>query len=491
MPEILDPARHLALRLGWPVLLIKPMSKEPYTAHGVKDATVDERTILHWIERYPNANLAVACGAPGPTVLDIDEPEKAKGVLTLVDPLSPPVSVTYRGSQMFFAGTTSGTISLPYGELRGRGSYVVVPPSIHPSGKAYEWLREPRKVLPQVPDAIIGERRSAGAGEFEVPDLIPKGKRHEALKELALRLVRSGVTDVPTIVTALKAFYEERCTKTPPARANEFTDIAKWVTSTDIARRERLTEENTPTLAKKAKKATKKLGKAPDGDAPLAEHRDYVKVAAGLPGPVNVATIARAGVRQADSLTITLSNGQRIVFPRQDQITRTAWPRIVVMCTSGIADPPKLSEEEMLRVYRSMCIVADPPPERTEEDDVRDALSDYAKAADVIYHQDLSTWHGRYEAIVLCRARPEYDPRHPDREPVVLVDLQGQRYIRAGEVRKWLAASGLGMAQAAVHGRLSMIGAEYMAIDGREDRTSPQASRRTNRMLVYRLPEEL
>ena len=57
---------------GWPVLPCLPGQKVPATAHGYRDATRDERQIATWFDRHPDWNLAIATGAPGPDVLDID-----------------------------------------------------------------------------------------------------------------------------------------------------------------------------------------------------------------------------------------------------------------------------------------------------------------------------------------------------------------------------------------------------------------------------------
>ena len=58
---------------GWPVLPCLPGQKIPATAHGYRDATTDPGQITEWFGRHPDWNLAIATGAPGPDVLDVDD----------------------------------------------------------------------------------------------------------------------------------------------------------------------------------------------------------------------------------------------------------------------------------------------------------------------------------------------------------------------------------------------------------------------------------
>ena len=55
------------------MLPCQPGQKTPATRHGVRDATTDAGQITAWFGRHPDWNLAIATGAPGPDVLDVDE----------------------------------------------------------------------------------------------------------------------------------------------------------------------------------------------------------------------------------------------------------------------------------------------------------------------------------------------------------------------------------------------------------------------------------
>ncbi len=61
-------ARH-----GWPVFPCLPGQKIPATRHGFRDATTDQQQITDWFGRGFGWNLAIATGAPGPDVLDVDQ----------------------------------------------------------------------------------------------------------------------------------------------------------------------------------------------------------------------------------------------------------------------------------------------------------------------------------------------------------------------------------------------------------------------------------
>ena len=58
---------------GWPVFPCQVGQKTPATAHGHLDATTDPEQITAWFTRNPPWNLAIATGAPGPDVLDVDD----------------------------------------------------------------------------------------------------------------------------------------------------------------------------------------------------------------------------------------------------------------------------------------------------------------------------------------------------------------------------------------------------------------------------------
>lgn len=144
---------HAALRAaarGWHVFPCRPRGKEPITARGHLDATTDEHTIREWWDRTPDANLGLHCEASGLVAVDLDGPDGIAylaGAPVGVLPLTC-TTVTARGGHMLYRvpvgrrGHRSATAIEPGVDVRCNG-YIILPPSIHPSGHAYRWLVPP------------------------------------------------------------------------------------------------------------------------------------------------------------------------------------------------------------------------------------------------------------------------------------------------------------------------------------------------------------
>ena len=160
-----DAALTYAARFGWPVLATSPHDKSPLLAHGVLDASTDPGTITGWFDRHPDANVGIATGTPGPMVLDVDHPDLAPATILALHASTEALTgrSTGDGRHLYFAPADQRTRKWPWGELRGAGSYVVAPPSLHASGRAYAWTLEPG-ILEPLPGAVLELVRAAGGG---------------------------------------------------------------------------------------------------------------------------------------------------------------------------------------------------------------------------------------------------------------------------------------------------------------------------------------
>lgn len=137
---------------GWPVFPCRP-DKKPYTTHGHNDASTDPAKIDAWWRRWPQAQVAVNCGAARLVVIDLDlEPsEKKDGVATFARLAEQHdghhecalIASTPRGGRHYFYLATSHVTTcsdvLPGSgiDVRAVGGYVVLP---SPASPAREWI---------------------------------------------------------------------------------------------------------------------------------------------------------------------------------------------------------------------------------------------------------------------------------------------------------------------------------------------------------------
>jgi putative DNA primase/helicase len=182
------------IRLGFPVFPVH-LDKTPLTPHGFKDASIDPDVIRAWWEKYPNAGIGIQTGADsGFIVLDEDPRHggtESLNALTAEFGAIPdgPVSRTGGGGRHFFFSHPGGTVPNAAGlrpglDLRGDGGYIVVPPSPHPSGKTYEWIRNITDAkLPMVPGwlfRLLDEKKAPGGRKFPLSQgRIPHGQHHD------------------------------------------------------------------------------------------------------------------------------------------------------------------------------------------------------------------------------------------------------------------------------------------------------------------------
>jgi len=189
--EILRAVKFYVTKLNWPVFPVS-QTKTPLVKGGYKAASTDHGQINRWFKN-PNA---VGIGVPtgervGFFVLDIDG-EKGADSLKALEDLHGPLPETLEvitgrkagGRHLYFRFTGEVDIrnsasKLGAGlDIRGTGGYVIVPPSLHPSGNRYRY-REGHKPLElsiaEAPSWLIDrvktpeENRKCGVGEVQNP----------------------------------------------------------------------------------------------------------------------------------------------------------------------------------------------------------------------------------------------------------------------------------------------------------------------------------
>jgi hypothetical protein len=177
--------------------------------HGVKDATCNRARILAWWTRHPQANIGLATGHQF-DVLDVDGPagEQAIRELAAAHGLvsSGPLVRTGGGGWHFYLAPTGLGNACPRElqqvDWRGRGGYVVAPPSRHASGHPYQWAASRDLDIPPgtVPAVLLErlERRppQRPAGQVELPAAGDSPGERYAQVALAEELARVATAPV-------------------------------------------------------------------------------------------------------------------------------------------------------------------------------------------------------------------------------------------------------------------------------------------------------
>jgi len=184
----------VALRLcalGWNPLPLRARDKRPLVRwKKYQGQLMDEEELIKLFEENPEANLGVVTGTVSQLlVLDADAPEivQKRGIPET------PIVETARGRHYYFAlpdtRIRSATNIADGLDVKAEGGYVVVPPSVHPSGKRYEWIIPPRGLdtfgaEPAPPPSWLLEMLSkwrARSGTLELSRLVqgvPEGQRN-------------------------------------------------------------------------------------------------------------------------------------------------------------------------------------------------------------------------------------------------------------------------------------------------------------------------
>jgi hypothetical protein len=149
--------------------------------HGLKEATTNRARVLAWWTRQPLANIGLVTGHRF-DALDVDGPEGEAAIRAFaaeygLESSGPLVRTGGGGWHYYLAPTGLGNnqpAGLEHVDWRGRGGYVVAPPSRHYSGLAYEFVpgRDLDTPLARVPDALL-ERLQHRQPEQAAASVVP------------------------------------------------------------------------------------------------------------------------------------------------------------------------------------------------------------------------------------------------------------------------------------------------------------------------------
>ena len=232
------------------------IGKHPRTPHGLKDATTDLTIIKKTGVFWTDSNIGVVTGtASGLVVLDVDPRHGGDESLDRLEHQHGALPVTVEaktgggGRHLFFQHPGGGGRHLlfldpdvsyipsrtiaPGLDVKADGGYVVVYPSLHPTGQRYMWKRScapsetplaslPSWLLPMVTKKPHGSSLECAGGELP----IPSGTRNNTLTSFAGTMRRRGMTEA-AIAAALQVENRLRCK--PPLPPAEVQCIAKSV----------------------------------------------------------------------------------------------------------------------------------------------------------------------------------------------------------------------------------------------------------------------
>lgn len=261
--------------------------KHPRTENGLKDATTDERTIRGWWQRWPDAGVAIATGR-GLVVVDIDvhkggddsyvDARRALGDV----PDTVEVITGSGGRHIYLAAPEGVAVRCSAGQLgpgldvRGDGGYVVAPPSLHASGRRYQWelSGDPDDVaVAPMPEGWLARLTAPQRGRAlgTAAEVFGEGQRNVGLFSLARSLRAKGL-DEEEVEAALQVANARRCA--PPLDTREVESIARSACSVPAGLSREYAEKKAAREADMERAAGRFRDRGTDAPGPVAVEID-------------------------------------------------------------------------------------------------------------------------------------------------------------------------------------------------------------------------
>lgn len=236
-----DAALRYAER-GWRVFPCVPRTKRPPIAGGFHSASDNPEQVADWWRRWPQANIGHCPADSGHVVIDVDGPggERAAQALGLLsEPTLEVASGREDGGHHRWYRHPGGIISNKplalHLDVRGDNGLVVLPPSVHRTGRVYAWRGRLADVI-DLPPAVVARLRELARGT-NVPTQPPSpgglrlavGERNDGLASLAGTLRRRGLS----VAQMLPSMLEVNANAEEPLPRAEVEGIAYSVARYD------------------------------------------------------------------------------------------------------------------------------------------------------------------------------------------------------------------------------------------------------------------
>lgn len=225
----------------------KNAGKHPAFAGWQEWATQDPEKLRAWWRGHPRSNIGMPTGAGTDiAVLDVDPRHGGDDTLARLESRYGKLPETVEsltgggGRQVWFRfpeglrNSVGDTNNLGPGlDIRGKGGLVVLPGSLHPSGRTYEWeaSSHPDEVpLAEFPVWLLDllltgkvDAKGLPVPSGAAPEKIREGGRNNTLASLAGTMRRRGMT-ATEMLPALLAINQARCD--PPLDVEDVEKIA-------------------------------------------------------------------------------------------------------------------------------------------------------------------------------------------------------------------------------------------------------------------------
>ena len=237
------------LRRGWSVFPISSVSKKPLVDwYEYQTRQPTEQEIHQWWQKYPSAGVGIVTGkVSNLVVLDVDPKHGADP--NYIDKTYPTTIVARTGGgggHFYYSYPADAEIHNSVGkkdgqqtgyDIRAEGGYVVAPPSLHPSGRRYEWLETGKKAS-QLPPTLLEMAQPKqglnGAATSKEPWLadalrgVGEGARDDTAARLAGYYLSKGIP--PDVVLENLKLWNER--NDPPLPDADLEKVVESVQKT-------------------------------------------------------------------------------------------------------------------------------------------------------------------------------------------------------------------------------------------------------------------
>lgn len=264
---------------GWSILPVKPSEKRPYMTNWLQyqHTKATKEMADSWFTSLTGAGVGMVTGRiSGVVVLDVESYCNIPIDELLCRYPTQMISRTGTGGYHLFYLYPNGVSKIANrvgifegADIRADGGFIVLPPTRHPNGKLYEWVKKgPLGVFPKALLDIQSQPKAQGDGWItEALRGVSEGGRNDACARLAGYFFHKGLN--ADIVEALLTEWNER--NDPPLPMREMRTTIKSIERSCVVVGGQFTSVE-------YEDDTKTASKAPENSTfDLLRMRDYVK----------------------------------------------------------------------------------------------------------------------------------------------------------------------------------------------------------------------